>query len=65
MENNDLDKILEAKDMIRGLIDLICIISREGQKDKLIPVTILCPLEELLEKINTLLQEIVENERNI
>ncbi len=64
MENNNLDKLLEVKDTIRGMIDLICVISRKEQKDTLIAVTILNPFEELLEKIYTLLQEIAENERN-
>lgn len=55
-----LDQILEAEEIIQGLIDIMYAI-QTVPKDELIPVTILTPFEEVLKRVNSLLKEVEEN----
>lgn len=63
MNPNNLDRILEAEELAKGLIDMIFTI-QTAQQDELVPITILGPFEAVLEKIHSLLEEVEKNEKN-
>lgn len=63
MNPNNLDRILEAEELVKGLIDMMFTI-QTAQQDKLVPITILSPFEAVLEKIHSLLEEVEKNEKN-
>lgn len=59
MEFNDLDKILEAQELVKGLLDIMYAMQTAGQ-DKLLSITILNPFEAVLIRISLLLAEVEE-----
>lgn len=63
MNPNNLDRILEAEELAKGLIDMIFTI-QTAQQDELVPITILGPFEAVLEKIHSLLEEVEKNEKS-
>ena len=62
MESSNLDWILEAEELVKGLLDTMLTI-RTAQQDELIPLTILCPFEVVLKRVDLLLKEIEESIR--
>lgn len=63
MNPNNLDKVLEAEELVKGLMDMIFTI-HTAQQDGLVPITILSPFEAVLEKIHSLLEEVEKNKKN-
>lgn len=63
MNPNNLDRILEAEELVKGLIDMMFTI-QTAQQDELVPITILSPFEAVLEKIHSLLEEVEKNEKS-
>jgi len=61
MELENLDKLRRAKDLINGLQDMMIYIE-DARQDKLIPVTVLCPFEAVLEKAFLMLDEVEKME---
>lgn len=57
MNPNNLDRILEAEELVKGLIDMIFTI-QTAQQDELVPITILSPFEAVLKRIYSLLEEV-------
>lgn len=57
MESNNLDRILEMEELVKGLLDIMYTI-QTAQQDELVPITILSPFEAVLKRIHTLLKEI-------
>lgn len=64
MEPNNLDKILEAEELIKGLLDTMFAI-HTAQQDELIPITILSPFEAVLKRVHLLLEEVERNNGNL
>ncbi len=62
MEINNLDRILEAEELAKGLLDTMYAI-QTAQHDELIPITILSPFETVLKRIYSLLKEIEETSK--
>lgn len=60
MENDNLDRILEAEEHVKGLLDLIYTI-QTARQDSLIPVTILSPFETVLKRVQLLLKGLLED----
>lgn len=60
MEPNNLDRILEMKELVNGLLDIMYTI-QTAQQDELIPITILSPFEAVLKRVYTLLEETEKN----
>lgn len=56
MELERCDKIYRSRDLVKGILDTMIYIET-AQQDKLIPITVLCPFEEVLEKVYSLLGE--------
>ena len=54
MELDRCDKIYRSRDLVKGMLDTMIYIET-AQQDKLIPITVLCPFEEVLEKVYSLL----------
>lgn len=63
MNHNNLDRILEAKELVNGLVDTIYTI-RTAQQDDLVPLTILIPFEVALKKVYSLLEDVEKNPDN-
>ncbi len=59
MELKGLDKLQQAKDLVKGLRDIMFYMET-AEQDKLIPITILGPSEVVLEKVYSLLVEMEE-----
>lgn len=59
MKLNNLDRLHQAKDLVKGLRDTMLYIET-AEQDKLIPITILGSFEVVLEKVYSLLKEIDE-----
>ena len=59
MKLNNLERLHQAKDLVKGLRDTMFYIET-AEQDKLIPITILGSFEVVLEKIYSLLREIDE-----
>lgn len=57
MEFNELDKILEAQELVKGLLDIMYAM-QTAEQDKLLPITILNPFGTVLMRISILLAEI-------
>lgn len=57
MKSNDFDKLAQAADLIKGLLDTM-IYLEDARQDRQIPITILYPFETVLEKALLLLWEI-------
>jgi len=57
MNPNNLDKILEAEELVKGLVDTMLTI-QTAQQDELVPITILSPFEVVLKRVYSLLEEI-------
>ena len=62
MNLNNLDKLEQAEGFIKGLRDTMFYLETAGQ-DVVIPITVLCPFEAVLEKVYCLLKEIEEKEK--
>lgn len=60
MESNNLDRILESEELVKGLLDIMYAI-QTAQQDALIPITILSPFETVLNRVYLLLKEIEES----
>lgn len=60
VEMNNLDRILEAEELAKGLLDTMYAIQTSRQ-DELIPITILAPFEAVLQRIYSLLKEMKED----
>ena len=60
MESNNLDRILESEELVKGLLDIMYAI-QTAQQDALIPITILSPFETALNRVSLLLKEIEES----
>ncbi len=60
MESNNLDRILESEELVKGLLDIMYAI-QTAQQDVLIPITILSPFETVLNRVSLLLKEIEES----
>lgn len=61
MEMVSMDKLRQAIELINRLLDTMIYIET-AEQDRLIPITILCPFEAVLEKVGLLLKEIEEKE---
>ncbi len=61
MELKSFDKLQQAKELVKGLRDIMYYMETAKQ-DKLIPITILGPSETVLDKIYSLLEEMEERE---
>ena len=59
MELKKADRLLQAKDLVKGLRDIMFYMET-AEQDKLIPITILGPSEVVLEKVYSLLTEMEE-----
>ena len=59
MELKKADRLLQAKDLVKGLRDIMFYMET-AEQDKLIPITILGPSEVVLEKVYSLLVEMEE-----
>lgn len=57
-----LDKLEKTKELVKGLQDTMFYIETAKQ-DCVIPITILCTFETVLERIYLLLEEIEEKEK--
>jgi len=57
MQIDSLDKLRQAKDLINGLLDMMIYIE-DARQDKLIPATVLCPFEAVLERAALMLNEV-------
>ena len=64
MQLENLDKLRRAKDLINGLLDMMIYIE-DARQDKLIPITVLCPFEAVLERAYLMLNEVekIESEK--
>lgn len=60
MNPNNLDRILEAEELVKGLIDTMLTI-QTAQQDELMPITILNPFEAALKRVYSLLEEVERN----
>lgn len=61
MKTNDYDKLVQAADLINGLLDIM-IYMEDARQDRQIPITILYSFEAVLEKALLLLKEIGNGE---
>lgn len=61
LEMVSMDKLRQAAELINGLHDAMIYIET-AERDRLIPITILCPFEAALEKAVLLLKKIEEKE---
>ena len=61
MELKSFDKLQQAKELLKGLRDIMYYMET-AEQDKLIPITILGPSEAVLDKIYSLLEEMEERE---
>ncbi len=57
MESNKLDQILEAEELVQGLVDTMYAI-QTARQDVLIPITILSTFEAVLKRVHLLLKEV-------
>lgn len=57
MESNKLDRILEAEELVQGLLDTMYAI-QTARQDALIPITILSTFEAVLKRVHLLLKEV-------
>lgn len=57
MESNKLDRILEAEELVQGLLDTMYAI-QTARQDVLIPITILSTFEVVLKRVHLLLKEV-------
>lgn len=57
MESNKLDQILEAEELVQGLLDTMYAI-QTARQDVLIPITILSTFEAVLKRVHLLLKEV-------
>lgn len=57
MEPNKLDRILEAEELVQGLLDTMYAI-QTARQDVLIPITILSTFEAVLKRVDLLLKEV-------
>ena len=57
MESNKLDQILEAEELVHGLLDTMYAI-QTARQDVLIPITILSTFEAVLKRVHLLLKEV-------
>lgn len=57
MNSNSLDRILEAEELVKGLVDTMLTI-QTAQQDELMPITILSPFEAVLKRVYSVLEEI-------
>lgn len=64
MRLENLDKLRRAEDLINGLLDMMIYIE-DARQDKLIPITVLCPFEAVLERAYLMLNEVekIESEK--
>lgn len=60
MMPDDRDRILEAEELVEGLLDTIYAI-QTARREKLIPLTILSPVEAVLRRVGALLEEVEQN----
>lgn len=61
MKLKNSDRLHQAKDLITGLRDIMFYMET-AEQDKLIPITVLCPFEAVLEKVSSLFEEMKEEE---
>lgn len=59
MDLKELDNLEQAENLIKGLLDTTYYMETAKQ-DKLIPITVLCPFEAVLEKIYSLIKNIID-----
>lgn len=59
MDLKELDNLEQAKNLLKGLLDTMYYMETAKQ-DKLIPITVLCPFEAGLEKIYSLIKDIID-----
>ena len=57
MNPTNLDKILEAEELVKGLVDTMLTI-QTAQQDELVPITILSPFGAVLKRVYLLLEEV-------
>lgn len=57
MNPNNLDRILEAEELVKGLVDTMLTI-QTAQQGELVPITILSLFEAALKKVYSLLEEV-------
>lgn len=62
MDIGNIDRLVQSKELINGLIDIMVFISAV-QQDTVIPVTVLEPFKTVLGKVYLLLEEIEQKER--
>lgn len=62
MDLKSLDELEQAKMLIKGLSDVMYYIETAKQ-DKLIPITVLCSFEAVLERTFLLIEKIEKRER--
>lgn len=55
-----MEKVLEAKELAEGMLDIMYTI-QTAQQDRLIPITILKPFEAVLKQVYLLLKEVEES----
>lgn len=57
MKRDNFDKLAQAADLIKGVVDtMVCM--EDARQDRLIPITVLCSFEAVLEKAFLRLREI-------
>lgn len=59
MKLEKCDEIYRSRDLVKGMLDTMIYIET-AQQDKLIPITVLGPFEEVLEKVYSLLGEAID-----
>lgn len=57
MNPDNLDRILEAEELVKGLVDTMLTI-QTAQQGELVPITILSLFEAALKKVYSLLEEV-------
>lgn len=57
MNPDNLDRILEAEELVKGLVDTMFTI-QTAQQGELVPITILSLFEAALKKVYSLLEEV-------
>lgn len=62
MDLEDIDKLEQSMELVNGMKDIMVFIEAMKQGNT-IPVTVLCPLKAVLDKIYLLLEEIERSEK--
>ena len=59
MDLKEHDNLEQVENLVKGLLDTMYYMETAKQ-DKLIPITVLCPFEAVLEKVYSLIKDITD-----